>query len=402
MSFSVIIPTMWKYPFFCNFLDDLVIHPLVDEIIIIDNDQLERPDNDVLNNQKIKLISNGFNIFVNPAWNLGVRLAKNEHICVMNDDVLFDTRVFRKVLPVMKDTNFGCAGAHPGEEHLGQIPFRDGSIDLVEWKERLSHHNFVFGFGTLFFVNKSTWFKIPETLSIYYGDDWVHETQRIYDRNLFLITNLFYSSPSAQTCSKIMSEDERHYVLGVEGEYFVKEFTKFKDDAYQNYIESEYALACTTPTDINEHIPTLRSLAEKCTSVIELGVREGWSTRAFLTQKIKLRSYDIVMWPYVAHLFQTMKNIGRDFDYIHASSLDIELDMCDMIFFDTEHTYEQLSKELVLHGNKANKYLVFHDTTSYESVLMPAIDEFMRFNPQWAIQHRYYNNNGLLVLERND
>jgi hypothetical protein len=35
---------------------------------------------------------------------------------------------------------------------------------------------------------------------------------------------------------------------------------------------------------------------------------------------------------------------------------------CDMMFFDTLHTYEQLSLELQMHARKATRYLGFHDT----------------------------------------
>ena len=36
-------------------------------------------------------------------------------------------------------------------------------------------------------------------------------------------------------------------------------------------------------------------------------------------------------------------------------SLKTELPICDLIFFDTDHNYNQLSQELKLHGNKSRK-----------------------------------------------
>ena len=38
---------------------------------------------------KVQRLEQDNNIFVNPAWNLGVEQAKNENICICNDDVLF-------------------------------------------------------------------------------------------------------------------------------------------------------------------------------------------------------------------------------------------------------------------------------------------------------------------------
>lgn len=395
---------MWKYEPFKRFLRIVASHPTVDEILIIDNEPVSRPEEELLDISKLRFITaeDNSNMFVNPAWNIGVKEAKNEYICIMNDDVIFDTAIFYEILPYMIEANFGAAGAHPGNEELFQQPFINGLIDIKEWESPPPgrSHGYLFGFGTLFFVNKSKWFPIPTSLKLYYGDDWVHLTQDTYDRKIYLITNFFYHSPSAQTCTKLLTEYERNQILEIEGESYRQEIAIFRDAAYQGYIEGEFDIACTVKTDINEHIPILRQLASECERVVELGVREGWSTRAFLTQRNKLRSYDIIMWPYVQHLFNTMKNVGRDFDYIHANSLHITLDECDMIFFDTEHTYKQLKAELELHGNKATKYLVFHDTVSYQHELMPAIQEFMEDNKHWKIKEHYTNNNGLLVLER--
>ena len=57
---------------------------------------------------------------------------------------------------------------------------------------------------------------------------------------------------------------------------------------------------------------------------------------------------------------------------------------------------------------KSRKYIIFHDTTSFEFSgmngdtigLWPAIEEFMNDNPHWIIAERFYNNNGLTILKR--
>lgn len=402
--YTLVIPTMWKYEPFIEFLEELVEHYLVDEVLIIDNDSRNRPKSDILYDPKITFIhDSGTNIFVNPAWNLGVEKAKNDYICILNDDVVFDLRLFVKMLPFIKHENFGAAGAHPGEEHLFQHPYRDGMIDIIPWvqPEPGRSHGHLFGFGTLFFVRKDNWFPIPDTMLIYCGDDWVHFTQKTYDRDIFLITNMFYTSPSAQTCSNIMTEEEREHVMIKEQTAFKEAIPIFRDEAYQGYIEGEFEYGVLHKSEINEHLLTLRKLSSECESVVELGVREGWSTRAFLTQRNKFRAYDLIRWTYINHLFDTMRNIGRDFEYIQADTLALDLKPCDMIFFNTKRTYEQLSKELELHGNKAQKYLVFHDVVTYGNLLTKAINEFMENNAHWVEKERYYNNNGLLILERN-
>ena len=73
--FSVIIPTMWRSMRLLGMLHRLYNSDDVDEIILIDNDKDSRFS---FENKKIKILEQDENIFVNPAWNLGVKEAKNE------------------------------------------------------------------------------------------------------------------------------------------------------------------------------------------------------------------------------------------------------------------------------------------------------------------------------------
>lgn len=44
---------MWRFAPFMEFLPDLLDHPLVDEIIIFDNDPSRKPDSPILQHPKI-------------------------------------------------------------------------------------------------------------------------------------------------------------------------------------------------------------------------------------------------------------------------------------------------------------------------------------------------------------
>ena len=74
----------------------------------------------------------------------------------------------------------------------------------------------------------------------------------------------------------------------------------------------EYANAVSTPSDINQHLETLRSLAEEVDHVTEMGVRTGMSTRAFLCADVTLRSYDLFIDDGVAELFRIAREAGKD------------------------------------------------------------------------------------------
>jgi beta-1,4-mannosyl-glycoprotein beta-1,4-N-acetylglucosaminyltransferase len=173
-------------------------------------------------------------------------------------------------------------------------------------------------------------------------------------------------------------------------------------------LEIEYLNACDTKSDINEHLPILKELASNCKSVVEMGSRFGDSTRAFLATNTKFIAYDLELYPRLNELFNIAKSLGKDVKYIQADVLKLEIEETDFLFIDTWHTYSQLKQELKLHGNKAKKYLGFHDTLSYGTVgeddidmgLLPAIIEFIIDNPQWKFLLHRTNNNGLTVLER--
>jgi hypothetical protein len=143
--------------------------------------------------------------------------------------------------------------------------------------------------------------------------------------------------------------------------------------------------------------------------VIEFGVRTGVSTRAFLNADVSLTSFDVVKNNEVHKLFTLAKEQGKKAEYIIQDVLKIEIPEVDLLFIDTFHTYEQLTQELALHGNKAKKYLIFHDThtfgtsgevNTYKKGLLPAIIEFMIINPHWTFHIYKTNNNGLTVLKR--
>ncbi len=178
-------------------------------------------------------------------------------------------------------------------------------------------------------------------------------------------------------------------------------------------LEDTYLFLHNTPSDINEHLPVLKELASQSDSVVEMGVRWVVSTFAILAGKPKsLTSIDIQDPKTYNNRIDIASDFAKkeeiNFEFILADTTKIEIDPCDFLFIDTWHVYDQLKKELDLHGNKAKKFLAFHDTVTFgkkgeggsHKGLMLAIDEFMKENPHWKVKKHYTNNNGLLVLER--
>lgn len=155
---------------------------------------------------------------------------------------------------------------------------------------------------------------------------------------------------------------------------------------------------CKSTSDINEHLPTLRDLAKECSHVTEMGVRYIVSTWAFIEATPKTlvsidHKHPSTYGGDITKVEQACKEKGIKFTFIEGDTREIDIDKTDLLFIDTDHTYEQLSAELKRHASKVKKYIVLHDTESCPEML-PAIDELKG----WKVHKHYSNNNGLTIL----
>lgn len=173
-------------------------------------------------------------------------------------------------------------------------------------------------------------------------------------------------------------------------------------------LKTHYEAAVRTPSDINEHLPTLRDLAAECQHVTEFGVRWGASTSAFLVSGASLVSYDIERHPAALRLFEVAFEESVPALFIKDNTLEMEsISETDMLFIDTLHTYKQLRHELFTFQKYVKKYIAMHDTVIFGQRgedggpgLVAAVSEFLRAFPDWKTKVHYANNNGLTVLER--
>lgn len=161
-NFSIIIPTLWKSDRIYKLLDDLQNCDSVAEIILIDN------SNDYLNNikkiiPKIRIVSTQSNMFVNPSWNLGVSLAKNSNIAILNDDINFNTDVFEFIKDHMHKGIIGqcCSNYDPIDRGL---PYE---IEKPTFRPS--------GWGCMLFIKKENYINIPMELLIACGDDFLFD-----------------------------------------------------------------------------------------------------------------------------------------------------------------------------------------------------------------------------------
>ena len=193
-KYSIVVPSMWRArDQFVKFVDQLCQHPAVDEIIIIDNAHDHTPPE--LQHEKIHIFDFDGNIYVNPAWNFGVEISRNERICILNDDITFDLDLFER-LQYLISPAAGVFGLCPGVAEFNQPAVTDGTIDIVPWTDQHTY-----GFGCLMFLHKQSWQPIPKGLDIYFGDNYLFDWQLSLGKTNYLITNLNFYTPFAVTTS---------------------------------------------------------------------------------------------------------------------------------------------------------------------------------------------------------
>lgn len=174
-------------------------------------------------------------------------------------------------------------------------------------------------------------------------------------------------------------------------------------------IDNYFELHRTNPSDINEHMGTLKEYAQLCDHITEMGVRGVVSTWAFLAARPrKLVTVDINPCA-VDQAALHAKNEGIEFEFRLSSTVDpnFSIEETDLLFIDTWHVYSQLKTEFEMHAGKARKYIILHDTTTFGETgenhvrgLWPAIEEFLQEHPEWELHKRFTHNNGLTILSR--
>jgi hypothetical protein len=422
---DIIIPTMWAPASALDAITHYCQSTIINKIIIIDNNRAARPKDPIFNQDKIEIVDYGRNIYVNPAWNEGVARATSDLVCILNDDIFVSNEIFEMIAQQNFDAidliGVNLRGAH---DNYTITDHEDNTDRLVRLNYDINRPigGQAWAFGICMFMQRKKYSIIPSLYQVWYGDDYIAQrSTNIYALNTNKIkgkisaTLTKHSSPNSDISKRVELDSKNfirfgHFRNGNSWDIAQNTIKRLESERkMESIFPNEYHLAKTTPSDINENVHILYELATQCDSVVEMGVRTGVSTRAFLNTDVKLTSYDIALDNKVGQLFGIAKHLGKNVNYIQANVLDIEIEECDLLFIDTLHTYKQLSTELKLHGNKAKRYIAFHDTHTFglrdevsneNNGLLPAIIEFMIINPHWRFKIYKTNNNGLTVLER--
>jgi hypothetical protein len=183
---SAIIPTLWKAKEFTDHLVDVLIEDeSVGEIIIIDN----APTDFSYDNEKVVMLRQEENLYVNPSWNLGIEESDYDKFIILNDDIIIPYN-FVSQLESLLTPDKGVIGID--ERGVIKIPnFDSKNITFLDRKIELKPTtNRDWGFGIAMAGHRNSYYKIPENIRIWYGDDYLVQMNNEHYKTNYIVDDL--------------------------------------------------------------------------------------------------------------------------------------------------------------------------------------------------------------------
>lgn len=219
-TFSVIIPTLQRAEQLPHLVAMLDGHPLVAEILIINNAVKPLP----FGGDKLRVLQPPRNIYVNAAWNWGTIEARSDLLAFANDDITIEQpELLDAVRSHLSTKSVGMIGPHP-------------SVFAGTSRRRVFRPVYErrYGLGTLMFMRRESFVPIPESLLIWCGDDWLfrHQEKRNYTFSGWRVHTTMGATSGAAEFSQIYERDS---------ELFHREYAS-ADDPYLARFRREAAV----------------------------------------------------------------------------------------------------------------------------------------------------------------
>lgn len=175
MKYSIIIPTMWFHV--TQLQEMLSVYDSmnsVGEILVIDNDNTKTPE---LNFNKLRIISKGENLYVNPSWKFGIEESRYNNVILANDDIIIQGDINRLFELTGFLLNKGVV-IGPNEKCYTGINCNDIKFNKVESGVKMNY-----GFGVFMFMKKETFLNtpIPNNILVWRGDRILHLQNKIWN-----------------------------------------------------------------------------------------------------------------------------------------------------------------------------------------------------------------------------
>lgn len=120
-----------------------------------------------------------------------------------------------------------------------------------------------------------------------------------------------------------------------------------------------------------EHVCVIASVASKCSTAVEFGVRRGVSSVSLAyglssskSKHRKLTSYDIQEPSFKWSQFENYcKDAKVEIEFHIENSRKIAIPRTDILFIDSFHSYSHFMEEIRIHESKASKFIIMHDSS---------------------------------------
>jgi SAM-dependent methyltransferase len=179
---DIVIPTMWRPEGIIQNISNYIKSSIVSQLVIIDNDPENSKLSEIPKSGKIKIINHGKNIYVNPAWNEGASLCQAEILCIANDDITIDERLFEWI------TELNLSGHAIDLIGTNLTETDNTSIQKIKTNRGVPLGTQFPSFGACMFMPRKMFRPIPSQLKIWFGDDYLtHQAKNIYLLNTPLI-----------------------------------------------------------------------------------------------------------------------------------------------------------------------------------------------------------------------
>ena len=258
--FSIVIPTMQNsMKSFNRLLNELNFSSLVNEIIIINNKQEQL---NLSAYSKVRVLNQQENIYVNPAWNLGVKEAQSEYVAILNDDIFFKKEFLDKVYHFIEN-NHDCGLIGVDSIINTNIEDLDGlKEDNIEDFHiyQIDNRNYCWGIGI--FGKKENFYNIPDDLKVWYGDDYLFSSNIANNKKNYKICTTGIKHCHSLTSKKIVFNTVKDNDLK-SWEKYSKEINK-ENYGYDSSISESFKLNSNLKYDL------IVNLGKSCDSLKQL------------------------------------------------------------------------------------------------------------------------------------
>ncbi len=401
IKLGIVIPTINRKDLLTEAVAALVTQAEnFSQLLLIDNGH----QNLAFNEACVRCLESPSNIGVAASWNLGLRTFLADptitHVMALNDDVTLGAEQIAAILSII--------AAHTDKwMFVGNyywsvwILSREGAKSM----EYESGKYFDEAFFPAYFEDNDFYFRfISKHKDRYLGD--LEELAPVVKRNSMTIQK----DPSLNCGFNLNQQYYMDKWGGVPGQEM-----RCPERGFE--VEFLYKRALRLAEDIREHLPVIRTYAERCRHVTEFGAFAGATTWALMIAKpIELHCYNLAEDG--KHMTLEAAGKARCKIMLHKLNvLECLIDQTDLLLIDTVGTYDQLQVELERHASRVLKYIIVHDTVTYgykdeypetnrllcRRGLCNAIMDFLEWNHEgrsWTVKQIIGNNNGLTILER--